>query len=95
MVRLPANCTEMHRSTAEQGLRTLSAELHSTGLELLAQKGTQILQAESLRLDDEQRWCFARLRRVFLRNLGILLARRQRISTMLQARKPAQRPRSG
>jgi len=42
------------------------------------------LQAESLKLDDEQRWCLARLRRVFLRNLGILLARRQKISTTLQ-----------
>jgi len=41
-------------------------------------------QAESLRLEDEQRWCLARLRRVFLRNLGILLSRRQKISTALQ-----------
>ena len=42
------------------------------------------LQAQSLKLDDEQRWCLARLRRIFLRNLGILLARRQKISTTLQ-----------
>ena len=45
---------------------------------------TSRLQAHSLKLSDPQRRALARLRRLFLRNLGILVARRQKISAMLQ-----------
>ena len=41
-------------------------------------------QAHALKLDEVQRRALAGLRRLFLRNLGILVARRQKISAMLQ-----------
>ena len=41
-------------------------------------------QAQALKLDDAQRRALAGLRRLFLRNFGVLVARRQKISAMLQ-----------